>query len=231
MDDPTVVIGRDHRDPQGRLLPEHLDPICKVLEARGFVLLPSDTSYSIAAWPHTERTRHNINALLQRPDEPISLAFPSLTVVRRWTARNVVADRLLERFTPGPITVVRPASRLVPVQLTNEVVRSQNRTIGVRIPNSLEEQQVAGATEHPVTTVAVRNPASKAPVTLFAEAVELVRDGVAATGWAPWCAIEGRIHYARHSTVVEVLGEEGDYRLIRLGALPEATIRDCIDGR
>jgi L-threonylcarbamoyladenylate synthase len=230
VDDPAVVIHRDDRDPQGGLLPEHLDAVRRVLEERGFVLLPSDTAYSIAAWLLTEQTRHNINRLLQRPDEPISLAFPSLAVVQRWTARNVVADRLLERFTPGPITVVRPASRLIPAQL-HEVVRTQNRTIGVRIPNSLEERQVAGATGHPVTTVAVRDPASKAPVTSFAEALEIARDGAAATGWAPWCAIEGRIQYPRHSTVVEVLGEEGDYRLIRLGELPEAAIRDCIEGR
>jgi len=229
--EPSLVVGRDDRDAQGRLRPEHLEAVCRVLQDRGFVLLPSDTAYSIAAWLRTERTRDAINRMLQRPDEPISLAFPSVAVVQRWTTRNTVADRLLERFTPGPITVVRPASRLVPADLTNKAFHSQNRTIGVRIPNSVEERQVAGATGNPVTTVAVRNLTSEAPVTSFAEAVDIVRAGIATIGGAPWCAIEGEIRYQRHSTVVEVLGDDGDYRLIRPGSIPEEEIRDCIEER
>jgi L-threonylcarbamoyladenylate synthase len=230
VDEPAVVIRRDDRDGQGRLLPGQLDAVRRVLQDRGFVLLPSDTAYSIAAWLHNERIRDNINRLLQRPKyEPISLAFPSVMVVERWTARNAVADRLIERFTPGPITVVFPASRLIPADLTNKAFGSQNRTIGVRIPDSLEERQVAGLTEHPVTTVAVRK--GDEPVTSFAEALDIVRERVAATSWTPWCAVEGRIKYQGHSTVVEVLGDAGDFRVVRSGEIPEAAIRDCIGQR
>lgn len=229
MDKPSTVIDRDDRNTEGQLLPQHLEEVRQILQARGFVLLPSDTSYSIATWLRTERTRDNINTMLRREDQPISLAFPSLAVVRRWTAENTVADRLLECFTPGPITVVRTASRLIPDDLLRNVFHSQNRTIGIRIPNSVEERQVAGVGKDPVTTVAVRSLTSHAPVTSFADAVDIVRAGIEAIGGAPWCAIKGEIQYQHHSTVVEVLDEAGGYRLVRPGSISEEDIRACIE--
>lgn len=230
MYEPSFIIRRDDRDAQGNLLPVHLEEVRRILRARGFVLLPSDTAYSVAAWLQAARIRDDINTMLNRSDEPISLAFPSVAIVQRWTAKNTVADRLLVCFTPGPITVVRPASRLIPTEFTQQVMSSQNRTIGVRISSSVEERQVAGVGASPVTTVPPRNLKTNEAVTSFAEAVEIVQAGIGRIrGEPPWCAIEGEIQYQRTSTVVEVLGEDGSYRLIREGAIPEEEIRDCIE--
>ena len=101
--------------------------------------------------------------------------------------------------------------------------------IGVRIPNSAQERQVAAAGETPITTVAVRSQEGNAPVTSFAEAMEIVQAGIKAIGGAPWCAVEGEILYQDTSTVVEILGEDGNYRINRLGAIPEEEIRACIE--
>lgn len=233
MTHPSLVVHRDDRDPQGKLRPDHLKVVLRVLGAGGFVLLPSDTAYSVAAWLHTPGTRDQINTMLQRKeDEPISLSFASVKVVQRWAARNAVADRLLECFTPGPITVVRPARKRIPKELTGKVMRAQNRTIGVRITGSIEERQVAGmGQEYPVTTVPPRN-ISSAAVTSFAEAFEIVRAGIERIGSPLWCAIEGdEIPHGQTSTVVEVLGEEGNYQIRRAGPIQEKNIRDCIETR
>src|SRR5215472_523347 len=107
MSEPSFVVTLDQRDADGKLVPAHLVELRRVLQAGGFVMLPSDTAYSVATWLRTEGTRRQINELLGREKtEPLSLAFPSLQVVRRWSAKNELADELLERFTPGPITVV-----------------------------------------------------------------------------------------------------------------------------
>lgn len=227
MHEPSLVVRRDDRDAGGNLRPEHLEEIGRTLRASGFVLLPSDTAYSIAAWLDTAQIRDNINTILNRDDDPISLAFPSLDLVREWIEPNRIAELLFKRFTPGPITVVCRASRLIPAEVTEEAWRSQNRTIGIRIPNSAEEQQVAGAGRTPITTVAVWN-ASKHPVTSFTEAVEIVRAGMGRIGGAPWCAIEGEIRYTDVSSVVEIIGEDGSYRMIRDRAIPESEIQACI---
>lgn len=233
MSEPSLVVWRDERDERGNLLPQHVAEIRRVLGARGFVMLPSDTAYSVAAWLHSTETRRQINELLDRENEPISFAFPSSAVVRRWTAKNDAADHLLNCFTPGPITVVRRASRLVPAVVTRELMGSPNHTIGVRIPNSAEERQVANLGASVITTVPVRNLKieSKPPVTSFAEALDSIRDRNGAFGGAPWCAVEGELQYQRMSTVVEVLGRGWSYVIRRPGAIPEEAIRACIERR
>jgi L-threonylcarbamoyladenylate synthase len=228
------LIRQGERDADGKLLPAHLAELRRVLQAGGFVMLPSDTAYSVATWLRTERTRRQINELLDRENEPISLAFPSLAVVRRWAAQNAAADELLERFTPGPITVVRTASRLVPVAFTRELLGSLNHTIGVRIPDSTEERQVAELGSSVITTVPVRDLKAprNPPVTSFADAVTSIRDRIAAFGGAPWCAIEGEVRYSGTSTVVEVLGRGRSYRVKREGPdISREDIRACIERR
>lgn len=232
MYEPTLMIGSDERAADGSLLPAHLAELRRVLEAGGIVMLPSDTAYSVATWLRTERTRGQVNQLLDRENEPLSLAFPSLAVVRRWTTPNAVADELLERFTPGPITVVRTASRLVPVAFTRELLGSLNHTIGVRIPDSAEERQVAGIGSSVITTVPVRDleAADKPPVRSFAAAVSVIADRMPAFGAAPWCAVEGELRYGQTSTVVEVLGRGRSYRIKREGTISRAEIQACVAG-
>jgi L-threonylcarbamoyladenylate synthase len=238
VSEPSLVVRRDDRDAQRNLRLEHLAEVRRILDERGFVLLPSDTAYSIAAWLHTAEMRRRINEMLERENEPISLAFPSVAaVLHDWAAENDVAKRLLECFTPGPITVVCPASRRIPAEFTRDILKSLNHTIGVRIPNSDEERQVAGVgtgpVATPVTTVPVRNldADEKPAVTSFDKAVGIIRQRTEMMGGAPWCAIEGEIRYSRTSTVVEVLGGSGSYAVRREGAIPLEKIRACLETR
>jgi L-threonylcarbamoyladenylate synthase len=230
VSEPSFTIGKDERDAQGRLRPQDLTRIVGVLKAQGFVLLPSDTAYSVATWLNTARIRDDINQMLKRSDDPISLAFPALELVSQWTEPNRIARRLLERYAPGPITVVCRASRLIPDEIVEEAWRSQNRTIGIRIPDSVEERQVAEEGQTPITTVAVRDPRDdNNGVTSFARARDIVRAGTERIGEPVWCAIEGEIQRdGLTSTVIEVLGEDGNFRLHRKGPIPEDELRAFI---
>lgn len=233
MSEPCLTIGRDDRDDEGRLRPAQLREVRRVLHDRGFVLLPSDTAYSIAAWLRSVQMRARLNTMLGREDhEPLSVAFPSVAAVQDWTTQNRLADGLLERFAPGPITVVRSAARRIPVEFTKEILKSSNHTIGVRITDSAVERQVAGAGRSPVTTVPVRRLAAegKPAVTSFGEAVDIIRQRTEDIGGALWCAIEGEIRYSHTSTVVEVLGEGGNYTFRREAGPFLAEIRAYLDG-
>lgn len=233
MSEPFLVVQRNERDANGNLPPEHVGEIRRVLGAGGFVMLPSDTAFSVAAWLHSTQTRRQINKLLGRENEPLSLAFPSTEVVRRWTAKNSAADHLLECFTPGPITVVRTASPFIPAAFTRDLLGSLNHTIGVRIPNSADERQVADLGASVITTVPVLNLEieGKPPVASFAEAVASIRGRIDAFDGAPWCAIEGEWQSRARSTVVEILGRGGSYNVLRKGAISEAEIQACLDRR
>ena len=233
MHEPSLVIRGDDRDAQGNLRPEHLEEISRILQAPGFVLLPSDTAYSIAAWLDTAQIRDNINKMLNRDDDPISLAFPSLDLVQKWTEPNRVADGLFDALYPGPITVVCRASCRIPAEVAEEAWRSQNRTIGVRIPNSAEEWQVAGAGENDSAGES-RSPRWRYG-TREQRACHLVHSGRRdraggheAIGGARWCAIEGEIRYRILPALSRSSGKTGVTGSIRHGAIPEEEIRACI---
>jgi len=128
---------------------------------------------------------------------------------------------------------LRSASRRIPAEYTRKLLNSLNHTIGVRIPNSAEERQVAGVGKSPITTVPVLDRSVEGQprvVTSFAQALGIIQERIEAIGGLPWCAIEGEILYTQTSTVVEVLGEDGTWRILRTGAIPAPDIEACVAG-
>jgi L-threonylcarbamoyladenylate synthase len=227
MSEPFLTIRADDRTPGGSLSIRHLDSISGNLNDLGYVLLPSDTAYSLAALAIDTQMQVRINKILNRPDWPVSLAFQSASAVRSWISPSFVVDHLLEAFCPGPITVVCEARPQIPGKFFNETINSQNRTIGVRIPDSVVEREVAGCANYPVATAAVRDPATGQAVTNFERAVEIVSGGMDAIPDAAWCAIAGPMIYSAHSTVVQVL-KSGRLKLIREGFIPFADIERSV---
>ncbi|MFL6142275.1 MAG: L-threonylcarbamoyladenylate synthase [Labedaea sp.] len=217
MSDPEFVLGPN----------DDLAGAVDVLRSGGFVLLPSDTAYSVAALPLSGAVRTRINTLLRRRDMPVSLAFPDIAVADRWIAANPVARRLLRRFCPGPVTVVCTAAPGLPDQLFEQAVASRNRTVGVRVPDSAPERRVAAATEYPVTTVAVIGPDGRIATSL-AEAITIIQHGLAEAGFQRWCAIDGKVTGGNLSTVIEVVGDQVE--LIRLGAIPFKHLQEVAAG-
>jgi L-threonylcarbamoyladenylate synthase len=227
---PEFVLRRADRGPDGELTTAQRAEVERILLGRGFVLLPSDTAYSLAARLLSERTRRDINTILDREQhEPISQAFSGPDAVRAMIGEDPVVTRLMDRFMPGPITIVCPARR-VPDAYARGAMSSQNHTIGLRVTESVEERAVAAASGYPVTTVPVRDPASrpKRPVTSFDRALELVGLGMDAVDGRPWCAIDGVIRHTKTSTVVRV-HQDGRVELRRPGALPFEEIEAGLD--
>lgn len=228
--EPEFIVDASQRTQGGSLSVRHLSQIAEILLAGGYALIPSDTAYSVAAIPVTSSVRTTINEMLNRGLEPMSLAFPSLTMVREWIAPNEYAERVIERYCPGPITVVCPASPRQPAQYFSEGMRAPDQTIGVRIPDSIAERDIAAATGFPISTVAVRSQdADKVALTSYDAALEVVEAGVRAIGGTRWCVVEGRGFYKAHSTVAHV-SPDGTVRRIRDGDITYDEIRDFVAG-
>jgi L-threonylcarbamoyladenylate synthase len=222
LGEPERVFPIGDRTAGGALTSRELALVANKLLRRGFVLLPSDTGYSVAVIPHDADTRRFVNTLLGRPAGwPVSLAFSGMRSVRDYARLELGALHLLEAFTPGPITVVCPVSAEPGRQrFAAQALGAPDLTIGVRIPDSAVERDVAACTPYPITTAAVRDPAG-AIVQSFAEAVEILDSAsLERTGWY---AIEGTDRFrSKHSTVVRVSGPTVE--LLRSGDIPFADI-------
>jgi L-threonylcarbamoyladenylate synthase len=205
MPKPVHVVSLEDRTRTGSLRSRDISLIRAALLRGGFVLLPSDTCYSLAMIPQDKGRRDIINGILDRPENwPMSIAFPSINVARRFVKLSLVAMQLLEVFTPGPITVICDADSDPD---TLRFVRDD--TIGVRIPESPIEREIAGCTDYPVTTVAVRDREG-IPVRNFDRALDQVDIGTHFVAAPGWYAIQGDddSFFSDHSTVVRVAGAE-----------------------
>jgi L-threonylcarbamoyladenylate synthase len=229
MLEPDFILSADDRTKAGSLKSAHLSEAFKTLDARGFILLPSDTCYSLAAFARSRRTKEKIDGILSRKGDPISLCCSSYEEACAWVEPNMSVFSLLEAFTPGPITVVcKPAkefAKKMEGSWFQSVIGSPDQTLGIRIPDSIVEREVAATTNrYLLTTPAVRDSENRV-VRDFDLALAIVREGIRRTDTdARWGAIRGNEFYNKESTVVRVRGD-GTLEKIREGDIPFELIK------
>lgn len=228
MSGPQLLISKNHRTNGKSLATSVVQQVLGKLLGRGFVLLPSDTCYSLGALAIDESVRKNVNTVLNRKDEPISIAFSSYLQVRRLIKMNNTVALLLERFTPGPITIVCKAKDDLSREFLSHTIGSGDGTVGVRIPDSSIERDIAASTQYQLMTIAVRDPETGEAIQNFGRAQEIVSLGIEKVEGAKWAAIESHtIFHALHSTVVRVDGV-GKVKLLREGDISFEEILDAV---
>ncbi len=173
--------------------------------------MPTDTVYGLAADPFRAGATDRLFQLKRRPrtfELPVLVAdlTQALTLA---TTVPAVAERLMERFWPGALTVVLPRRPDL-----NADLGSDDATIGLRCPNHPVPLALCRTVGPIATTSANRH--GDAPVTTASElvatlgsSVEVVLDGGPCTG-SP-------------STVVDCTGAEP--HLLRQGRLPWDEVR------
>ena len=123
----TSAVPREDKEP-GSIM----DRAAEVLRGGGIVAFPTDTVYGVGADPFNVASLEAIFAAKGGPDEkPLALLVASPDDVRRLTPElSDAALRLMERFWPGPLTLVLPASPGLPPRLL-----SGRATVGARMPD------------------------------------------------------------------------------------------------
>lgn len=123
--------------PGGALRSGDAEAIQNLLKVeRGFALVPSDSCYAFSAVPTGLTMSRRINRVLDRRREPISLAFDGVPRAGQWVKLSPLARRLFDKLTPGPLTVVCPLG-LVEPSIADDALAVPDRTLGVRIPDSV----------------------------------------------------------------------------------------------
>lgn len=102
-----------------------------ILHAGGLVVFPTDTVYGIAA---SARKSHAILKLYQVKKRPHDLPIPVLIATQKQLMQVAIlvpeyAQRLMEKFWPGPITFVLHRDPTLPAEL------GPGKTIGIRMPD------------------------------------------------------------------------------------------------
>jgi L-threonylcarbamoyladenylate synthase len=139
-----------HRTPSGLLRFAAAARLAEHLRGGGLAVLPTETGYLVGAVAtDLAAVRKVFRAKGRSETNPVHLAFSSLALAARFAELSEQAVDLLERFTPGPLTVVVPARNL-PSHLV-----TLNGTVGVRVPDHPATLQVVGLLGVPITATSL----------------------------------------------------------------------------
>ena len=104
--------------------------IVSLLRSGSVIAFPTDTAYGLGADPFNDPAIDRIFRIKGRPDtKPILLVVSSVEMAESMAEPDQVFYDLAEHFWPGPLTMILPAVKSVPLKLT-----AGTQTIGVRWP-------------------------------------------------------------------------------------------------
>ena len=138
-----------------------IEKAVRVLSRDGLVVYPTETIYGLGADALSEIAVYKVYEAKQRPmGKPISVAVSDLEMIDAIAYVDDFAERFLQKFLPGPVTVVLPVKRCLPSDLSGGT-----GTIGIRYPDHAVAQAVIAALDSPITATSANISGEISPVT------------------------------------------------------------------
>lgn len=195
---------------------EAFDRAMDALRRGEVIVFPTETFYGLGADASNHVAVERVASLKGRdPESPIAIIIADKGMLRDVvTEIPPIAEKLIDRFWPGPLTLVLPGKKELPAPLLN-----REGGVGVRISSHPLAAQLARALGHPITATSA-NPSGKKPARTIAQAmayfsgkVEIFLDG-------------GKLQGKEGSTVVEVCGDK--MTIIREGEISSRELQKAL---
>ena len=141
----SAEILRVHPDePQ----PERIDYIVSCLRKGNVVALPTDTFYGLAVDPVNLHAVERIYQIKKRlKHKPLSLLIASVSQAYELAHdTDVFFDKLVERFWPGPLTIIVRAGTKLPLRST-----ANTGNVALRVPDAVIPRAVVECFGLPIT--------------------------------------------------------------------------------
>ena len=193
---------------------ENIKKASDIVRTGGVVVYPTETVYGLGCAPQLNGAARRICEIKGRADKPLPLACSSLTVARKVVTFNPAAERLAERFWPGPLMLVLPAIMEYGMYVTHGA-----KTLGVRVPDHEVSRSLARQCGGVIVSTSA-NKAGEAPPTTadgaiqqIGEEVDIILDGGPTPGALP-------------STVLDLSGEQ--LWVLRSGPITGTQIKEAL---
>lgn len=133
--------------------------VVRVLENKGLVIFPCETTYGIAADATKLKAIKKLNIYKKGPiGKPYSIAVSNLKMAEEYVNLNATARNIYREFLPGPITVVSYGKHKLA-----KGVESETGTLGVRISSYPLVSQIIKALGFPITATSANSSYMKRP--------------------------------------------------------------------
>jgi L-threonylcarbamoyladenylate synthase len=185
----------------------------EILRGEGLVAFPTETVYGLGADAASPRAVAKIYAAKGRPRfNPLIAHVADFEAARREALLPARAQKLAEKFWPGPLTLVAPAA---PEGSVCELARAGLSSVALRVPAHPVAAALLRAFGRPVAAPSANRSGHVSPVTAAHVAhdlegrIDLILDG-------------GRAFAGLESTIVAFLGDRPT--LLRPGAIAREAI-------
>jgi L-threonylcarbamoyladenylate synthase len=185
----------------------------------GIAAFPTDTFYGLGVTFSDKDALTRLFELKGRPkDKPMPLIIgdvPMLSVVA--SPPDKIALRVIERFWPGPLTILFAAKTGLP-----DLITGRTGKVALRVPGRSFALDLARAVGYPITATSANvsgQPPARGPeevIRYFGDTVGIVVDGGRAPGEKP-------------STIIDMSG--ASIRLVRQGVVPYEDIMTAARGQ
>jgi len=189
----------------------------EILKSGGLMVYPTDTLYGLGADPFNENAVKKVFIVKNRPfDMPLSIAVADLRMLESVAVVNDAAKKLIERFLPGPLTIL-----LTKKPSISDLLSSGENLIGIRIPDhpfALRLIKNIG----PITSTSANLHSSPNPTDInrakkdLGKRVDIYMD----------C---GKTRCGAPSTIVDISEEEVE--IVRAGIISKEEIENALIGR
>ena len=172
-----------------------------MLRRDGLIVYPTETVYGLGCDAFSDEAIHRLYEVKQRPlSKPVSIAVSDLAMLHAVAIVGEKEERFINRFLPGPITVILPAKKCVPPVLTGGT-----GLIGIRMPDNDIAHEIIDALGSPITSTSANVSGDVSPVDK--SQINVVYDYMIDSGTLP----------GTPSTVVDLV----NLNIIRAGAMLE----------
>lgn len=186
----------------------------ELLREGRLVAVPTETVYGLAARADSEEAVAGIFRAKGRPDfNPLIVHVASLDMARALAELDVRAERLADRYWPGPLTLVLPVRPGAPVV---SAVTAGLPTVALRMPDHPALQDLLSQLSVPLAAPSANRSGGISPTApehvaqSLGDAVDAIVDG-------------GKCARGLESTIV-ALRADGSWQLLRPGPIPEAEL-------
>lgn len=164
-----------------------------VIKNGGLVVFPTETVYGLGADATNERAVNNIFKAKGRPqDNPLIVHVGSFDMIPSLVKEiPPAAKKIMDRFFPGPITVIMEKSDLVP-----KVTSAGLNTVGIRMPENIIARELIREAGVPVAAPSANTSGLPSPT----EVKRCVED---LDGRVDYIIGGGKCDYGLESTVID----------------------------
>jgi len=150
----TKIYKVDPKEPNEAVLREVAD----MIKEGKLIAYPTETVYGLGTNALDENAVKRLLEVKGRPRKPISVVVSDLDHVERIAEPNEVAMKLMEKFFPGPITVIVKKKDTIP-----SIVTAGTDKIGIRMPDYKIPLKLAEFSGVPVTSTSANISGKPSP--------------------------------------------------------------------